>query len=589
MQKRFIFILIALLFFQNIGFSQNKIDSTKLIKREQQINKVSVIKNNDALPIYSLEQNISYHKIQTSTDNIFLDYLKRYALVSILSKNSDLIIISIFEDNKSEIEKLELLFENETIILCLFGNFELMNKYQFLDNAKAIIISKEKTEISQDIVSQIIFGGISSQGKLYKTINTKYKKNLCLKTKGQIRFEYTIPEAVGYDSAFIYQKIDSIANYGISQNGYPGCQVFFAKEGKVFFNKSYGYHTYDSLNIVQNTDLYDIASVTKITAPLPCLMKLNDEGKFDIDEKFSKYWKPFRRSNKKDLIVRDILCHQGQLVAWIPFWKMALKEDKTWKNRTFRQDSNRYYNIKVSENLFLYRKFYKKVFKKIKKSDILEEKKYKYSDMSFYLYPKIIEKITGENYETYLYENFYTPLGASSVTYNPLEKYSKNEIVPTENDRFFRKEQIHGRVHDEGAILLGGISGHAGIFANANDLAKVIQMYLNYGEYGGKRYLQESTLKEWTSYQFEKNENRRGIGFDKPMLKNKNNGTPSPDASDESFGHTGFTGTFVWADPENKLLIVFLSNRVFPTRENKNLWRKNIRTSIHQELYDQLK
>jgi len=219
----------------------------------------------------------------------------------------------------------------------------------------------------------------------------------------------------------------------------------------------------------------------------------------------------------------------------------------------------------------------------------LEEKKYKYSDMSFYLYPKIIEKITGENYETYLYENFYTPLGASSVTYNPLEKYSKNEIVPTENDRFFRKEQIHGRVHDEGAILLGGISGHAGIFANANDLAKVIQMYLNYGEYGGKRYLQESTLKEWTSYQFEKNENRRGIGFDKPMLKNKNNGTPSPDASDESFGHTGFTGTFVWADPENKLLIVFLSNRVFPTRENKNLWRKNIRTSIHQELYDQLK
>jgi len=255
MQKRFIFILIALLFFQNIGFSQNKIDSTKLIKREQQINKVSVIKNNDALPIYSLEQNISYHKIQTSTDNIFLDYLKRYALVSILSKNSDLIIISIFEDNKSEIEKLELLFENETIILCLFGNFELMNKYQFLDNAKAIIISKEKTEISQDIVSQIIFGGISSQGKLYKTINTKYKKNLCLKTKGQIRFEYTIPEAVGYDSAFIYQKIDSIANYGISQNGYPGCQVFFAKEGKVFFNKSYGYHTYDSLS--GKTELLD--------------------------------------------------------------------------------------------------------------------------------------------------------------------------------------------------------------------------------------------------------------------------------------------------------------------------------------------
>ncbi len=457
-----------------------------------------------------------------------------------------------------------------------------------MDNAKGIIISKNKKELSQDIVSQIIFGGISAQGKLYKTINTKYKKNLCIKTKGQIRFEYTIPETVGFDSTFLYTKIDSIANYGISQNGYPGCQVFLAKNGKVFFNKSYGYHTYDSIKTVQNTDLYDIASVTKITAPLPCLMKLNEEGKFNLDEKFSKYWKPFRHSNKKNLIVRDILCHQGQLVAWIPFWKMALKKDKTWKWRTFRQDSNRYYNIKVSENLYLHRKFYKKVYKKIKKSDLQEEKKYKYSDMSFYLYPKIIEKITGENYETYLYENFYTPLGASSVTYNPLEKYSKNEIVPTENDRFFRKEQIHGRVHDEGAVLLGGISGHAGIFANANDLAKVIQMYLNYGEYGGKRYLQEETLKEWTSYQFEENENRRGIGFDKLMLKDKHKGTPSPDASDASFGHTGFTGTFVWADPENGILIVFLSNRVFPSRENKNLWRKNIRTAIHQELYNQL-
>jgi CubicO group peptidase (beta-lactamase class C family) len=240
--------------------------------------------------------------------------------------------------------------------------------------------------------------------------------------------------------------------------------------------------------------------------------------------------------------------------------------------------------------MFLHRKYPDRIIKAIRKSPLEAEKKYVYSDFFFILAPRVVESMIEEDFDSYLHKNFYSPLGATSITYNPLKKYPKNAIVPTEHDYYFRHEPIHGTVHDEGAIMLGGVSGHAGLFANANDLAKLMQMYLDMGEYGGRRYIKPETLKEWTRYQFPQNNNRRGLGFDKPNLQyvGENNNT-AKDASALSFGHTGFTGTITWMDPQTGLLYIFLSNRVNPTRENTRLYQLNTRTKIQQVLYDAMK
>jgi beta-N-acetylhexosaminidase len=225
--------------------------------------------------------------------------------------------------------------------------------------------------------------------------------------------------------------------------------------------------------------------------------------------------------------------------------------------------------------------------KAIRKSPHEAEKKYVYSDFFFILAPRVVESIVDGDFQTYINNNFYDPLGATSLMYNPLRSYPRNSIIPTENDYYFRRQVIHGTVHDEGAIMLGGVSGHAGLFANANDLAKLMQMYLDKGEYGGKRYIKAETIEEWTRTRFPENNNRRALGFDKPNLKyaGDNNNT-ARDASVESFGHTGFTGTFTWMDPKTGLLYIFLSNRVTPTRENTRLYQMNTRTKIQQVLYD---
>ena len=593
MQKKYFLITLIISLIISTTFSQ------EITKRKQIENKITLIKNNEKLiPLVRLDTlKIAYVSLTNNEKTPVFNSLQKYTKISFINideyktiaKDFNLYIIPIYNLEEQDKPKILNIIENNKTIICSFDNDDKINYYSLFNKASSVILSFQNDTLTQDLTGQIIFGGIGANGKLQNTINETFTKGFGINTKGGIRFIYTTPAEVGLDSAFLYKKIDSIANYGIKQNGYPGCQIFIAKVQKVFFNKSYGYHTYDSIQKVQNSDIYDLASVTKISAPLPCLMKLYEQAYFDIDAKFSTYWKPFKNSNKENIIIRDVLCHQGQLTAWIPFYKSTKRKNGKYKWRTFKSDSTKNYNIKVAENLYLHKKYYKKVFKIIEKSPLTKEKKYKYSDLSFYLYPTIIENITNQDYETYLKENFYYKLGAYNLTYNPLKYFPKKNIIPTEDDKFFRKELIHGTVHDEGAILLGGISGHAGLFGNANDLAKLMQMYLNFGEYGDTRYINQETITEWTSYQYKDNENRRGIGFDKPLLEKKYRGTPSPDASELSFGHTGFTGTFVWADPENGLLIVFLSNRVYPTRENKNLWRKNIRTAIHQVLYDEIK
>jgi CubicO group peptidase (beta-lactamase class C family) len=365
-----------------------------------------------------------------------------------------------------------------------------------------------------------------------------------------------------------------------------------AKNGQVVFHQCYGFQTYDSIYPVNQNNIYDWASVTKVTGPLPAIMRLVDEGKMNVDDKFSKYWPDFMGSNKENLSFREILAHQARLASWIPFWTMTVQEDGTLDKNVFKDHPSPLFDIRVSERLCMNHAFRKTMFDTIRTSELLHRKKYLYSGLSFYLYPDIIENLTGTAYESYVKNTFYRPLGAHTITFNAYKHFPLSQIIPTETDDFFRMEKLRGYVHDEGAAMMGGVSGNAGLFGSTNDLAKVFQMYLQKGYFGGRRYISDLTLNEFTRIQYPENKNRRGLGFDKPMIDNDKNeledAYPAVSSSKSSFGHSGYTGTFAWADPENGLLYIFMSNRVYPTRENSKLYELNIRTAMHQAIYDSI-
>jgi len=473
--------------------------------------------------------------------------------------------------------------KSKASIIAWFSNPLSLNSIP-ADFAKSICIAPNAENDAQDIVAQIIFGGIGAKGKLAESINENFQKGLGIETVGGIRFKYTLPEELGINSIWLSAKIDSVCTRAIQEHAFPGCVVLAAKNGKVFYHKAYGNQTYEQNQPVQMSDIFDFASITKISATLPCYMALYDQNKLKLDDKLSKYLKFLRKSNKKEITFRLVLSHYAQLQAWLPLWKDAIK-----KSNVFSTDSSRKYSCKVSNHLFITKKYKKQIYKTIAESPLTEKKAYLYSDLSFILAPAVIEKITHQAFDDYLYKTIYQPLGAYSLTFNPYKKYPITRIVPTEYDSLFRKELIHGTVHDEGAGMLNGISGHAGLFGTANDLAKLMQMYIQKGQYGNHYFFSRQTVNEFIRCQYCEQGNRRALGFDKPLLEHKEQGTPSIDASAESFGHTGFTGTFTWADPQNGLLIVVLSNRVYPTRKNNKLSELNVRPTLHQILYDALK
>jgi beta-glucosidase-like glycosyl hydrolase/CubicO group peptidase (beta-lactamase class C family) len=475
----------------------------------------------------------------------------------------------------------------ELTIFSYFKNPYSINKLDKIENAAGLILTYQDTKTTQDLAAQLIFGGVGANGRLPVSIGEKFKSGDGMDVKGKIRFKYTLPEDAGMNSEKLFGGVDSLMQEAIKKKATPGGQILVAKDGKIVLHKAYGYHEYSDTIKVKKTDLYDLASVTKISSALPALMKLQDEGKFDLEAGIDDYLPYFKNSNKAGVPFRQILTHQARFKPWIPYWKNTLRKNGSFKWYTFKKDSSARFPIKVSEDLWLHRNYQKKMFKAIKKSELEDEAKYKYSGLTFYLLPSIVEEISGEDFRKYINENFYDKLGATTLGYNPLERFEKSRIVPTEHDYLFRKKTIHGMVHDEGAIMMGGVSANAGLFSNANDLAKLMQMYLNMGEYAGERYIEEETLKEWSTAQFPENDNHRGVGFDKPYLEYKGESSnTAKDASKASFGHTGFTGIYAWVDPEEDLLYLFLSNRVLPSRENTRLYQLNTRTNIQQVLYD---
>ena len=409
----------------------------------------------------------------------------------------------------------------------------------------------------------------------------------CFEINAQL--EYGTPESVGLNSKYIQTKVDSIMTLAIAKEAFPGAQLLVSKQGKIIFQEAYGFHTYDSIQKVALNDLYDLASVTKILGPLPAIMKLYEEGKLDLDRTFSTYWKPWRhKKDKKDITLRELLAHQAGLQPYIVFLSEVTKKGKL-KSRFVRHTEHKRFSKQAYNDLYVKNRFKNKMYRIIKRSKVNDKKEYLYSGLASLIYPQLIKNLTGESYTMYLKNNFYGPLGCETLGYLPSLKNFPNAIVPTEKDSLFRKDLVKGWVHDENAALLGGVSGNAGLFGTAKDLAIIMQMYLQKGEYAGKRYLKEETVNEFIKVQYPENNNRRGLGFDKPLIGNDTlslkESYPAPEVSPESFGHSGFTGTFVWADPKCELVFIFLSNRVYHYRSHSNIYNLNIRPALQQVFY----
>lgn len=475
-------------------------------------------------------------------------------------------------------------------IFALFGNPYALQHFPQIKNAQSLIIAYQDDKDIEELTAQLIFGAIDANGKLPVTVKDFYPVKSGIDIKNIQRLKYTLPEEVKINSGHLQHLIDSIANMGIDKKAFPGCQVLIAKEGKVIYNKSYGFLTYDNKLPVQNDVLYDLASVTKVSAPLPAIMKLYDEKKLNMDAPYSNYLTEFKNSDKSALTVRDVLTHQARLQPFIPFY-LEPGTRSTIRKGVFKNQPSEQFQVRISEGMYVRNDFENQLINDIVKSPLLAKKDYVYSDLGMGLFRFVTERLTNMTFPEYLNQEFYKPLGAVSTGFKPYERYPIPTIAPTEDDQTFRKKLLQGFVHDEMAAVLGGVSGNAGLFSTANDLAKVMQMYLQMGYYGGKQYVSTATIKEFTKVQFPNSTNRRALGFDKPNpgIKGQKNKFPAADASPESYGHTGYTGTFVWMDPENQLLFIFLSNRVYPSRSHSGISDLNIRPAMHQAIYDAIK
>ena len=487
-------------------------------------------------------------------------------------------------DFKSFVKKLSL---QNKVILNLFANPYSLRDFPEAKLVDGLMVSYQNHPDAEAVAAQIIFGALGAKGKLPVTVNDVFEEGFGIMTRKLDRLGYSLPEAEGFNHQQLYRKLDSLMAEAINEKATPGAQILVARNGKVVFNKNYGYHTYEKIRPVQDHHIYDLASITKIGATVPLLMKLVEEQKIDLDKTLGHYLPAAKGTNKENLILRDVLAHQARLKPWIPFYLETLEKGSR-KEGYYAEQRSFDYPYTVAEDLYSTRHIEDTIYQDILESNLRPKKEYKYSDLGYYLFMKIIERIEGKSIDKLAEEFLYRPLGTSTMRYHPLRYFPEDRIVPTESDDTFRKQLIDGFVHDQGAALLGGVGGHAGLFSNANDLAKLMQMYLQQGRYGGMTFFDSITIAEFTRCQFCEEENRRGIGFDKPQFE----GEPGPTCgcvSPLSFGHSGFTGTLAWADPSEEIVYIFLSNRVHPDASNRKLITLDTRTKIQQAIYDALR
>ena len=585
---------------KDLNTIEDEVLHRKLVK-----NSITIIKNKkNILPVEDLKKHkkIAYVALGDDTGDQFLDALAKYSKIHKVDSNNlnevldtlkdfDLVVVGFHKSNahpwKSyEFSNQELVWlheisrKNKTILTVFASPYSLLNIKSFT-NLEVVLVAYQNSEIAQEITAQTIFGAIEATGKLPVSIKNEFPVGTGIITKSLQRLQYSIPEAVGMSSKKL-ARIDSVATVVLEEKMSPGLQVLVARKGVVVYEKSFGYHTDKKKNPVKNSDVYDVASLTKILASLPMLIKAEEEKKIALSSSVRKIVPRFKKSNKDTVTVQEILSHYGQLKAWIPFYKLT-QDSITNKNlkKFYRAKKTKKFTIKVAEDLFLNSSYKDSIYKYIRDAEQREKPGYKYSDLGYYIFKEALEKRYKKDLNVLVDDEFYEPLGANRMSYLPLAKFDKLSIVPSEKDSYFRHQLLHGYVHDMGAAMLGGVGGHAGLFANSNDVAKMMQLYLQKGYYGGKRYFKAATFDKFNKRYYSDKKVRRGLGFDKPQLDSTIMATCGC-VSDESFGHSGFTGAYTWADPVSGILYVFLSNRVFPTMENYGLVDQDIRTKIQQ-------
>jgi beta-N-acetylhexosaminidase len=472
------------------------------------------------------------------------------------------------------------------VILDVFGNPYSVSKIQNLEKVQGLIVSYQDNKITRESSAQLIMGALTANGKLPVSVSKTFIEGSGIDIEKTIRLKFSNPDDTGLNEKY-FMKIDSIVNTCIDKQVFPGCQIFVAYKGNIVYNKSFGYHTYEREIPVSDNDIYDLASITKMAATTAVFMKLDDEKKFSLNKNLCDYLKFIPDTSAYlNLNMRDIMAHQAGFVAWIPYFESTIDAGGPMY-KYYRTEQSDSFPTKVAKDLFIRYDYSDSIFNKILSTPLRRSKDYLYSDLGFYFSKLVIEKLEGKSLDDVAYEKIYKPLGFRRTGYLPQDRFPLNEIVPTEYDYKFRKQLVHGDVHDQGAAMLGGVSGHAGLFGNATELGIFMQMLLNGGVYGGKRILSDKVIKEYTACQSCKSQfdkNRRGAGFDKPV-KLSDAGPTCQEAPFSSFGHTGFTGTMAWGDPENDLVYVFLSNRVYPIADNKKLIKLGIRSEIQKLIY----
>lgn len=476
---------------------------------------------------------------------------------------------------------IEQLRATHQVVLAYFGNVQGLANF---DGYGPIVWAPADDEAARSLSPQLMFGAFAAQGSLPVRVGEVFEAGAGDSTSTLNRLKYTLPEELGIRSRDL-DEIDSIVISGIRAKAFPGAVVMAAKSGKVFYWKAFGNQEYGMEKTwlpMNRNDVFDLASITKVAATLIATMSLQEDDKIDLDEKFSAYIPAAAATDKKDILIKEILTHQAGLIPFIRFWIPALETAGV-----FSSDSSASHPYRVAEGMFIRKDYFQEVmWKEMLQTPLRSRGEYVYSDLSMYFMRAVVDAVTGERMDHYLDREFYRPLGLSTMGFLPRYRIPLNRLVPTENDTYFRMQLLRGDVHDQGAAMAGGISGHAGLFSNANDLMIVGQMLLNGGEYGGRRYLESETVKLFNTPPYKGN--RRGLGFDKPR--------PDPSStlmksgvSPETFGHTGFTGTCIWIDPVSDIVYIFLSNRVNPSADNWKYNEMEIRPRIQKAIYNSIK
>ena len=496
-----------------------------------------------------------------------------------------------------------------TILVCFDSHKTLQKLDNVVAQSSAVVLAHSNEKYIQEFVAGMLIGNQRVDGRLSVDLNDEYKAGSGVVVDPDKPRKYK-PEEFGMDST-ILSRIDSIAEYGIREGAYPGCHVLVWKNGYQVYNKCFGNHTYESDREVRENDLYDLASLTKTTATLLAVMKLYDEGKINLTDKISDYVPELKSTDKENITIQQLLYHESGLPAYLPFYKKAidLKSCKGGMYKKYKDSNHKIkignalyvctnfdflpewisekdsadYTLKVADGIYVRPEFKNVILKDIADTS-LKGHAYRYSCLNFMLLKEAVEKISGMSLDKYLEENFYKPMGLVHTLFNPLQRYGKDDIVPTVEDDFLRKGPVHGYVHDEAAAMLGGVSGNAGLFSTARDVATIYQMLLDKGVMGDRRYISRATCELFIT--MKSKNSRRGLGFDKPDTEKSENGYCAPETPVSVFGHTGFTGTCAWADPDNDLVFVFLCNRIYPNPcDRKNLMKLKIRPAIQQTIY----